>query len=112
MILSIQVKLKKQIKTLAMLEGQIKLENLHDLQKVKIGKYTGFSEMEAIVAGTLGGAKACAMEEQIGSIEQGKLADIIVVDGDPLDDIQVLMDQARIRIVIKEGNIEVDRGLE
>ena len=75
-------------------------------------KYTGFSEMEAIVAGTLGGAKACAMEDQIGSIEQGKLADIIVVDGDPLDDIQVLMDQARIRIVIKEGNIEVDRGLE
>ena len=74
-------------------------------------KYAGFSPMEAIVTATLNGAKACAFETYTGTIEQGKLADIIIIDGDPLTDIRVLQNTERIRTVIKEGKIEVSRNV-
>lgn len=72
----------------------------------------GFQPMDAIIAATRNGAKACGMENQIGTIEKGKLADIIVVNGNPLEDIKVLQDKNNIRMVMKEGEIEVERGLE
>jgi imidazolonepropionase-like amidohydrolase len=74
-------------------------------------KLCGFSPMEAIVSSTLNGAKACGLENQLGSIQKGKLADIIIVDGDPLTNVAVLQDQQRIRMVIFEGRICVNRGL-
>jgi len=74
-------------------------------------KYAGFSPMEAMVTATLNGAKACALETCTGSIEQGKLADIIIIDGDPLTDIRILQNTERIRTVIKEGKTEVSRNV-
>jgi imidazolonepropionase-like amidohydrolase len=73
-------------------------------------KHAGFTPMEAITSGTLNGAKACALEKVIGSVEQGKEADLIVVDGDPLQDIKILQETERIRQVIKGGKIVVERG--
>lgn len=74
-------------------------------------KHCGFTPMDAIVSATLNGAKACGLEDRIGTIEKGKLADIIIVDGDPLKDIKILQNLDRIKMVIKEGVIEVDRGI-
>jgi len=54
--------------------------------------------MEAIVAGTKNAAECCLLDEQVGTLEAGKLADILVVDGDPLADITVLQDPERITV--------------
>jgi len=73
-------------------------------------KYCDFTPMEAIVAATKNGAMACFMGDKIGTVEAGKFADIIVVDGDPLADIKLLQDVERIKMVMLEGKVEVDRG--
>jgi imidazolonepropionase-like amidohydrolase len=74
-------------------------------------KYCGFTPMEAIVAATKHGAEACFMGDKTGTIEAGKYADIIVVDGNPLADIKILQDVNKIKIVMLEGDICVHRGL-
>ena len=43
------------------------------------------------------------LEDDIGTLEEGKLADIIIVDGDPLGDISVLRDKKKISAVYIEG---------
>ena len=62
----------------------------------------GLSAMDAIVAGTKNAAECCLLGDQIGTLETGKLADILIVDGNPLADITVLEDIKRIT-VYKEG---------
>jgi len=63
----------------------------------------GLSPMEAIEAATRVTAEALGIDDEIGTVESGKKADIIVVDGDPLDDITVLTEIDRIVVVIKDG---------
>jgi len=73
-------------------------------------KHCGFTPMDAIVSATLNGARACGLEARIGTIEKGKLADVLVVDGDPLRDVTLLQNPDRIEMVMKEGVIEVERS--
>ncbi len=68
----------------------------------------GFSEMETIELATRAGAAALGLEGELGSLEPGKVADLIVVDGDPLRDIGVLNDRSRIAMVVKGGEVVVD----
>jgi len=68
----------------------------------------GLSNMEAIVAATKGGAKVIGVEEQIGTIEPGKFADLIMVDNNPLEDIKALKD---VNWVMKDGEI-IERSSE
>ncbi len=67
-------------------------------------KEGGLSSMEAILAGTMNAAKCCLLGDQVGTLEAGKLADILVVDGDPLADITVLQEYERIT-VFKQGSL-------
>lgn len=48
----------------------------------------GMTEMEALQVATVNGARYLGMEHQLGSIEQGKLADLIVLEGNPLENIR------------------------
>ena len=69
----------------------------------------GISPMEALMAGTSYAAKCLGLEKEIGTLEEGKIADIVAVDGDPLEDISILLDLPKIRCVMKEGKFEVRR---
>jgi imidazolonepropionase-like amidohydrolase len=74
-------------------------------------RYCDFSPMDAIVAATRNGALACFAGDKTGTIEQGKFADILIVDGNPLSDITILQHAEKIRMVMLEGRVEIDRGL-
>jgi len=62
----------------------------------------GMPEMEAIQSATMETAKLLRIDDTLGSIETGKIADIIAVKGDPIEDISVLKD---ITLVIKDGKV-------
>jgi imidazolonepropionase-like amidohydrolase len=65
----------------------------------------GLSETEAITAATKTAAESLGYEHMIGSVEEGKLADLLVVEPDPLADISVLRDKNNIKLVMKNGEI-------
>jgi imidazolonepropionase-like amidohydrolase len=69
----------------------------------------GLSPMEGIVAATRAAARASGLEHEIGTVEAGKVADLLVVDGDPLADIRVLCNPDRIRLVFQAGRVVVKR---
>jgi imidazolonepropionase-like amidohydrolase len=59
-------------------------------------KKAGLTPMEAIVCATKTNSEVLGLENDIGTLEDGKLADIIIVEGDPLSDISVLRDKKKI----------------
>jgi imidazolonepropionase-like amidohydrolase len=65
----------------------------------------GMSEMEVLVSATINAADLIDMSDQIGTIEAGKFADIIAVDGSPLADISELLD---VDFVMKGGKVYKD----
>jgi imidazolonepropionase-like amidohydrolase len=66
-------------------------------------KYGGFSPLEAIAAATRDNAYTLGLEGQVGEVEAGRLADIIVLDSDPLADITVLQGGKHLTHIIKDG---------
>jgi imidazolonepropionase-like amidohydrolase len=69
----------------------------------------GMTPMQALQAATGWAAECIGQEDELGTVAPGKLADIVVVDGDPLADIRVLTDLNRIALVIKDGVIAANR---
>jgi imidazolonepropionase-like amidohydrolase len=61
------------------------------------------SPMESLVSATSINAELFGMQDLIGTVEEGKLADLLVVDGNPLDDISVLQEQKNLKIIMKGG---------
>jgi imidazolonepropionase-like amidohydrolase len=65
----------------------------------------GLTPLEAIQAATGTAALALRKEASLGALSPGKAADLVVLDGDPLADIRLLQDRARIRIVLQGGRL-------
>jgi len=63
----------------------------------------GFTPMEAIVAATRQGGEIMMRGHELGQIREGFLADILLVEGDPLQDIRVLQDAKRLIGIMKDG---------
>ncbi len=62
----------------------------------------GMTPMEALRCGTLSGARYLGMDRDLGSLEPGKLADLVVLDRNPLDDIR---NSESVRLVMKNGRL-------
>jgi imidazolonepropionase-like amidohydrolase len=66
-------------------------------------KYLGFTPMEAIRSCTLYGGQVMMRGNELGVIKEGYLADLLLVDGDPLSNLSILRDPKRILAVMKDG---------
>jgi imidazolonepropionase-like amidohydrolase len=80
------------------------------LEFVALVKHGGVTPARVIQAGTMTNAEAMGWQDQIGSIDKGKFADLIAVSGDPLADITEL---ERVKFVMKGGKIirnDIEKG--
>jgi len=66
-------------------------------------KYLGMTPMEAIVSATKYGGQIMMQGNELGEIKEGYLADLILVDGDPLSNLAILREPARMLAVMKDG---------
>ncbi|MFZ1889675.1 MAG: amidohydrolase family protein [Candidatus Binataceae bacterium] len=63
----------------------------------------GISALDVIGWATRNGAEMLGMKDELGTIEAGKLADLLVVNGDPVRGITVLQDRANLDVIMKGG---------
>ena len=68
----------------------------------------GLSPMEAIQAGTRNAAELVGTADRTGTVEAGKLADLVVCEGDPLADVALLGDRSRVVLVVQGGEVVKD----
>ena len=76
---------------------------LHAHEAEVMVKFGGYTPLEAITASTKDNAYSVGMEGELGVIEAGKLADLLILDADPLDDIRVLQGGKHLNSIIKDG---------
>lgn len=69
----------------------------------------GLTPMQALRSATGWAAECLGMEADVGTVQAGRLADLVVVDGDPLADVTLLERPERILLVLKGGEVSVDR---
>lgn len=67
-------------------------------------EHGGMTPMQAIVASTQTAAELLRLDDQMGTVAPGKLADLLVVDGDPLANVRVLEDRNRLALILKGGS--------
>lgn len=63
----------------------------------------GLTPMQAIQAGTVRAAELMRLDDALGSVQAGKLADLVIVDFDPLTDIHRLADPGEVSVVVQGG---------
>jgi imidazolonepropionase-like amidohydrolase len=85
---------------------------LHAHEPEILVRYGGYTPMEAIVACTRNTAFAVGLENDVGVVEAGRLADLIILKRDPLADIRVLQGGKHLAMVIKDGHIVALNGQE
>ncbi|HHU62815.1 MAG TPA: amidohydrolase family protein [Clostridiales bacterium] len=84
---------------------------IHGLNAMELEAHVqlGMSPREALLGCTKYAAESCGIDDKLGSVEVGKLADLVLVDGNPLDDITVLQEEDKIKMVMMEGEVIVTR---
>lgn len=77
-------------------------ENLGELQRLV---EVGYSPIDVLQSGTQIASQVLGLEKELGTIEEGKLADLIVVEGNPLEDVGLLLKPEAIRLVMQGGQV-------
>jgi imidazolonepropionase-like amidohydrolase len=72
-------------------------------------KKLGMTPMQALTLATRNAAEALGKLDRFGTLEKGKVADLVVVKGNPLKDVRLLQSPENILVVMKDGEVEVDR---
>jgi imidazolonepropionase-like amidohydrolase len=75
-------------------------------QELRFFKEAGYTDKEILMIATKNGGDILGIPDMIGTLEKGKLADVLVVDGNPLQDIENLR---KMRLVIADGRVLRDR---
>jgi imidazolonepropionase-like amidohydrolase len=73
--------------------------------------YVGLKPLEVLKCATQTGAEIMGLDAQVGTLKEGKLADILVVDGDVVEDISTLEDRRRLIAVMQSGIVKSSRGV-
>lgn len=74
-----------------------------NLKEMELLVRVGFTPMEAIVATTKTASEVLGLEKKIGTLEKGKLADLVIIDGNPLENIGILQYKEKIMAIMKDG---------
>jgi imidazolonepropionase-like amidohydrolase len=74
--------------------------------------FHGLTAKEALITATGTAAEALVVDAQVGTVTTGKIADLVVVDGDPLVDPEVLLDPRRVWLVLQGGEVVAGSALE
>jgi imidazolonepropionase-like amidohydrolase len=80
-----------------------------NLRELGLMVSVGMTPMEAIVATTRTAAECLGWEDRVGTLEAGKLADVVITNSDPLQDIGSLAQPDNIMLVMKAGAVVKDR---
>lgn len=86
--------------------GTITVHGNNGLELPLMVENIGMTPMETIVAATKTGSKLMMRENELGTLETGKLADIIIAQGNPLEDIWLVSKADNIKVVMQDGKIK------
>ena len=75
------------------------------IQEIELMKEAGMSNMDIIIAGTRHASVVCNLQDEIGTIEEGKIADILILNDNPLEDINAFLN---VYMVIHNGSIIIE----
>jgi imidazolonepropionase-like amidohydrolase len=108
-IASFQMALAAGVKIATGTDGIVDAQHGKNARELELMVNYGMTPLQAITAATKTSAQTCRIDSKVGTLEPGKEADLLVIDGNPLEDIKILQDSTRLLMVMKAGTAYIDK---